>query len=245
MNSFFYNFGRKIGRAAIPAVRRSQWIWQDLTGSEEDVARAERALGEALAVEVRAVSQRVDDPELSRWMDDLTRSVASRVKKARCSFHCDILQTDSPNAMALPGGFIFVSLALIELCDRQPDELAFVIGHEIAHVVRGHARERIRNETALRAASAVTARAAPMLGWVQHKGLALLRSAYSRDREFEADELGYRLALAAGFQADGAIQLLERIDRLAPPLDPPGEYFSSHPPASDRIAALRALSEAS
>jgi predicted Zn-dependent protease len=68
-----------------------------------------------------------------------------------------------------------------------------------------------------------------------------LRSAYSRDCEFEADELGFRLAVAARFSPEGAITLMQAVARLEPDAGALGQYFSSHPDATQRIAHLTAL----
>jgi beta-barrel assembly-enhancing protease len=241
MGNFFYNLGRQLGRGAIPAIRQSKLIWDGLTGSEEDVLRAEQRLGSALAIELRAATERSTDPGHEKLANELCQRMASRLKNSQRTFRCEVTHADIPNAMALPGGFIFLSDSLVKFCEGEPDELAFVIGHEMAHVVRGHARERVVNQAAVRAASVVTARAGPLGAWLQHNGLNILTSAHSRDCELEADELGLRLATAAGQEAGGAIALLQRIDRLGQDAGMLGPYFSSHPPASERIARLTPL----
>src|SRR5206468_7134538 len=65
MSNFFYNLGRQLGRGAIPAIRQSKLVWDDLTGTEEDVLRAERALGNALATELRATTPLSGDPHIA------------------------------------------------------------------------------------------------------------------------------------------------------------------------------------
>jgi predicted Zn-dependent protease len=52
-------------------------------------------------------------------------------------------QADEPGAFALPGGFLYVTRPLLEICGFDEDEVACVVGHEMGHVVRGHAMERI------------------------------------------------------------------------------------------------------
>jgi Zn-dependent protease with chaperone function len=143
--------------------------------------------------------------------------------------------------MALPGGFVFISHSLVDLCERRPEELAFVIGHEMGHVIRGHAWDRMVNQTMLNAASVVILRAGVLGGWLRNSGMKLLQSAYARDCELEADELGLRLASAARFAPGGAIALLRRIERLAADPASLGQYFASHPPASERIARLEPM----
>jgi predicted Zn-dependent protease len=241
MGGLFYNLGRQLGRRAVPAIRKSGWIWKGLAGSEEEARRAERALGEALAVEVRAATERANAPETSALVADLCRRLEERLRPPHHRFHCDVLRAGEPNAMALPGGFIFLSTSLVDLCERRPDELAFVIGHEMAHVVRGHAWDRTVQQTGLQALSVVASRAGPVGAWLRQQGMQLLLSAHSRDGELEADELGARLAAAAGFSTAGALSLLRRLEHFGPDPAALGQYFASHPPASDRIARLTPL----
>ena len=241
MSGLFYNLGRRIGQAAVPVIRQSKWIWDGLTGNEEEALRAESAMGTALAGELRTAGEPVKDPEVSQQVNDLCRRLAAGVRGPRRAFHGEVIRADFPNAIALPGGFIFVSQTLVNLCERRPDELAFVIGHEMAHVIRGHAWDRMINQTALRAASVVAPRAGPLGVWLQQKGMQLLRNAHDRKCEGEADELGLRLAAAAGFNPAGAIALLQRVEGLGPDPAAIGQYFSSHPSAPDRIARLEPL----
>src|ERR1051325_3160657 len=71
MSGFFYNLGRQLGRRVVPAVRKSKWIWDGLTGSEEESLRAERALGASLAAELRATTEALNDLETAQWLNDL------------------------------------------------------------------------------------------------------------------------------------------------------------------------------
>ncbi len=245
MSGFFYNLGRHVGRAAVPTIRKSKWIWDGLTGTEEEAIRAEAAFGSALALEVRAATKSANDLEITALLGGVCGRLSGCVRNKRRAFRCEALRDDSPNAMALPGGFIFVTDALVELCGRNEAELAFVIGHEMAHIIREHAWNRMMKEAASgvlsRAVSVIAARAGPLGGWLREKGMALLQSAYSRDNEQDADELGLRLAAAAGFAPGGAIALLQRIGQLGQQHAELGQYFASHPSPKERKARLEAL----
>jgi predicted Zn-dependent protease len=243
VSGLFYNIGRRLGRAAIPAIRKTKWIYDGLAGSEEEALQAESRLGTALAAEVRTATQPARDPALTPWLAELCQRLAACVRDKKRTFHCEAIQGESPNAMALPGGFVFLSHTLVELCERCPDELAFVIGHEMGHIIRRHAWDRMLNEAMLRVASVVSARTGVLGGWLRQNGQRVLQSAHSRDRELEADELGLRLAVAARFAPGGAIALLKRIEPLEGHPDVLGQYFASHPPASERMAHLRAISQ--
>ncbi len=243
MSGFFYNLGRQLGRRAVPAIRKSKLIYDSVAGTEEEALRAELALGRDMAAELRRSMAMSSDPARVALVSDLCQRLSLGLRDKRRPLQCEVLQDPLPMAMALPGGFLFISDSLIEWCERSQDELAFAIGHEIGHVIRGHAWDRMVNETALNAISALTARASGALGsWFRQQGTALLRSAYEQENEFEADEFGFRLALAARFGPTGATGLLRRLQTSTSTPGTMGSYFGSHPSASERLARIARLS---
>ncbi len=239
MSGFFYNLGRHLGHKAVPAIRKSKYIWDGLAGTEEEALRAETALGADMAAELHGTLPLSSDEQARGQVAEICGRLSACVRDKRRTFRSELFADRFANAMALPGGFIFISESLLALCERRPDELAFALGHEMAHVIRGHAWDRMLNEAVLRAASVATARVGQLGAWLQQQGLALLRSAHSREQEFEADELGLRLVLAGGYGSEGAVNLLQRIHTFGPNPVGLGQYLSSHPPASERIAGLR------
>ena len=244
MSGFLFNLGRHIGKKAVPAIRKSKWIWNGLTGDEGEAMRAEAALGADMAQELRETLPLCGREPQSVQVREVCEALSARVKDQRRTFRCETFQDPFPNAMALPGGFIFISDALLDLCGGQQGQLAFVLGHEMAHVIRKHAWDKVVNEAALRVASAATARAGMAGGLLRKHGLRLLKSAYSQDCEFEADELGARLAIAAGYGGAGAIAILERMEARNSGAAQAGEfmeYLRSHPPVRQRVARLKTL----
>ena len=227
----------------MPVIRKTKWIYDGLAGDEQEALRAEVNLGAALAAELHGATRPANDPTVTPLLDMLCQRLASCVSNKQRTFHCEATQDETPNAIALPGGFVFLSHSLVDLCERQPDELAFVIGHEMGHIIRRHAWDRMLNETMSRVATAVGNRAGVPGGWLRKNGLDVLQSAHSRDRELEADELGLRLAIAAGFPLGGAITVLQRIERLGSDPGVLGAYFASHPPASERQSRLQLIAQ--
>lgn len=244
MSGFFYNLGRHVGRKAVPTLRKTKYIWEGVAGTEEEAFNAELKLGAEMAAELRGAFAMARDTETERRLNELCEQLRVDVKDKRRVFRCEIFCDPTPNAIALPGGNLFLSDSLLELCERNRDEVAFALGHEMAHVVLGHAWDRIFNETMLRAAALATSRAGQLGAWLHQQGFALLRSAHSRDQEFAADELGFRLAQAAGF-GGGAAALLRRLANLGPEPGAMGQYLASHPSAAERMARLRAISSPS
>ncbi|HEY5914310.1 MAG TPA: M48 family metallopeptidase [Verrucomicrobiae bacterium] len=241
MNGFFYNLGRIAGHKAVPAIRKSKLIWDGLTGDEEQAFRAEVALGTEMASELRGAVEIIGDLPTTQALGDICQRLGARARDKRRTFRCVVFRDPSPNAITLPGGFLFFSDALLELCRRSPDQLAFVAGHEMAHVLLGHTWDRMINEAALRVASAATARIGQIGGWLRQQGMALLRRAHDAELELNADELGFRLAVAAGFNPAGAFAFLQRIQRLCADPSALGQYLGSHPAAAERSARLERI----
>jgi beta-barrel assembly-enhancing protease len=242
MSDYFFNLGRKLGRAAVPALRKSKWLWQSLAGTEEESIRAETKFGEAMAEELRRRWSEAVDARDTAQVAEIGERLSAALDDPFRTFQVEAARTGAPTALALPGGFIFVDVALLDLCERDSGELAFVIGHEMAHVVRRHTFERILRRVGVEVVSAVVSRGA--LGTLlRQSGVKLLQSAHSRECEFEADETGARLAVKAGYDRRGARRLLERLERLRHTPEELGEYFASHPPERARLAHLRFLWE--
>lgn len=238
MGGFFYNLGRQLGRKAVPAIRKSKWIYDGLAGSEEEALRAEHSMGKELAKELRETLSPARDAALGELVSNITNRLAAGVKDKRRVFQTEMFHDPVPNAMALPGGFIFLSNSLAEFCLRDADELSFAIGHEMAHVIRRHSWDRMVNDAALKVASTVSARMGPLGGWVRREGIGMLRTAHSKKCEFEADEFGLRLAAAADYPVEGTLAFLQRLGRNQGRV-PAGEYFSSHPAPAERIGKLQ------
>ncbi len=235
-----YLFGRLAGRQ----VRKAKLIWDSVAGAEDDAIRAQQGLGREMAAAVREQAPGPVDPTVQPLLDQVASALAARVRNPVHRFEVTAVAGDQPTAFALPGGYIFLAPALVEMTGRDRDELAFAIGHEMAHVIRGHAIDRIKLEwgqKALSAVSVATPAGRTVAPWLRRVGVRWLEKAYSREQEFEADELGGRLMRAAGFDPQGCVRMLERFRSMERASDPLGvaAYLSTHPPVDDRIHHLR------
>jgi hypothetical protein len=151
---------------------------------------------------------------------------------------------EDPNAFALPGGKIGVHTGLLSVADN-PDRLATVIGHEVAHVLSQHANERLSQRTAVDIGLelvdiiADTRQSANrdllkgVLGLGSQFGILL---PYSRLHEKEADLLGLQLMARAGFDPRESVILWQKMSQLNQ--EKPFEFFSTHPADETRIASL-------
>jgi predicted Zn-dependent protease len=186
VSSLFYNIGKMVG----PRVRKVKWIWQSITASEADTIKAEHEVGQDLAREIRNRLELDIEPQAGQMLNKVGRHLAACVANKLRTFSFEVIKGTEPNAFALPGGFIFVTRSLLELCDWNQDEIAFILGHEMGHVIRGHAMDRIISNSAISfGATAIAVRGA-LPSWVGRVGVKFLESAYSQDLELEADRLG-------------------------------------------------------
>ena len=137
--SVFYELGRIAG----VQVRKARWMWESVSGNEAEDIQAEHAVGRDMAAVVLEDTPRDSDRTTQALLDEIGGKLAAVVRNRLHRFQMTAIETDRPTAFALPGGFIFVARSLVELCHRNKDDIAFVLAHEMAHVIRRHAIERL------------------------------------------------------------------------------------------------------
>lgn len=161
------------------------------------------------------------------------------------NWEVNVIASPEVNAWCMPGGKIAVYTGLIEKLNLTDDELAAVMGHEISHALREHARERASQQEVAGLGISVLAAAAG-IGDVGKKGMeyaymGLLGLPNSRKDETEADRMGVELAARAGYNPHAAVTLwekMEKVDGSEPP-----KFLSTHPPREDRLSDLTNYSQ--
>ena len=154
------------------------------------------------------------------------------------------------NAFALPGGHVYIGHGLLALMDSE-DQLAGVLGHEVAHIDRYHCAERVQTQAQMRKLQLGIA------GAVLQIPIVVFQAGYSKNQELEADSVGLDLAVSANYSPQGMIRLFEKLEALSRPsqgrADSPqeeaarvvfqtaGGYFRSHPYPEERVAEMRRI----
>ena len=191
-----------------------------------------------------------EDRALEQYVNQVGTRVAGHAHR-RLPWHFHLLRDPNfLNAFALPGGHIFIGSGLVNQM-RSEDEMAFVLGHEIEHVDHYHAVERVQVEARLHHWDL------DAIGALAEIPMSLWQAGYSKDEEFEADREGLRIAAAAGYSPQGAVDQLQRWAKLEPeysaqagtPIDEVSQlvfeglqgYFRSHPLPSERLAQVNAV----
>ena len=178
---------------------------------------------------LRAIAQKLI-PHVQRWNANSTR----------WQWEVNLFDSNQINAFCMPGGKIAFFTGILKTLRLTDDEIAIVMGHEMAHALREHGRERIAKGTAMQLGAAVTS---SVLG-LGHNGravvgqgaqLAMLK--FSRGDETEADLVGLDIAARAGYDPRAGVALWQKmgiVNKKAPP-----QWLSTHPAGPNRIKEIR------
>ena len=226
--------GDQLGRKARKPYRQAKWIWNWAAGSEEDAICAEREYGRECSREFLRQFPESIPPRDQEFVSSVGSGLAEAVRDPRIQFRFTAVASSTANAYALPGGFVFITRALLELTGYDRDAVAFFLGHEIAHITKGHAKDRLAAGTLLHAVSSRLSGTGQLMRQLLDKG-------YSRALEQEADREAVRLAKAAGFDGRASIRALEKLGSVARDHSGLAEYFSTHPSFKERIRDLEAV----
>jgi predicted Zn-dependent protease len=232
MEKIFYYLGKKVGAALVQA----RFLKEGLTGNSLRSLEAEYTLGQILSKDVEQTLPLADAPIDQLLIESLFKKLKKRIKNQQRYFTLKIVQSKEPNAFALPGGFIYISSALIEYFRNDADALAFVLAHEAIHVVARHPLKRMVTGYSMNALARIfkTGSVVGIFGKDVVKNL--VDSHYSRTRELEADHFALRLMYSAGFDPMGAVRLMRFFQRVKEENAFP--YFASHPPLKEREQKL-------
>jgi len=153
----------------------------------------------------------------------------------------NLLGSSQINAFCMPGGKIAFYSGILDTLKLSDDEVAMVMGHEVAHALREHARERMAKNAATGIGASLISQ---LLGLgqvgqtVTHYGAQLLTLEFSRDDESEADLVGMELAARAGFDPRAGVTLWQKMGAASKGAPP--QWLSTHPSGSTRIADIQA-----
>jgi predicted Zn-dependent protease len=197
-----------------------------------------------------ARQRRLDsNPETTQRVREITGRLVAQAVRMRPdtrSWDWQVVVIDDPttvNAWAMAGGKIAVYSGLLREIRPTDDELAQVLGHEIAHAVAAHSAEQMSVAMATQlgvTALAIATDSAAAAGVGAAAATLAVGLPYSRQAETEADRIGIELAAKAGYDPRAAVSLWEKMEREAGGGAPP-EFLSTHPAPANRTAALAEL----
>ena len=208
------------------------------------VQQYSQTLGEA---DSKGMLATYDDPQLKRL-----RAIAAKLIPFTAQWNPDsrkwkwdvnLIRSKQINAWCMPGGKIAFYTGILDQLQLNDDEVAMIMGHEMAHALREHSRERLAKS---RATSMGLSVASQLLGLGQvgdiaaNLGTQLLTLKYGRDDETEADLVGLEIAARGGFKPEASVQLWKKMLGATGGGKGQPSFLSTHPSGNNRIQELEA-----
>ncbi|MCA3237139.1 MAG: M48 family metallopeptidase [Curvibacter sp.] len=201
----------------------------------------------AQAAEKRALAP-PDHPQLKRLRNIAQRiiphALAWNPRAKDWKWEVNLIGSKQINAYCMPGGKIAFYTGILDQLQLSDDEVAMVMGHEIAHALREHARERMGKSTVTEGVARVGG--AVLSAWlgidprltdgVARGGANLAVLSFSRSDETEADLVGMELAARAGYDPRAGVSLWEKMSAASKGAPP--QWLSTHPSGKTRIAEI-------
>ncbi|MEQ8247123.1 MAG: M48 family metalloprotease [Alphaproteobacteria bacterium] len=193
-----------------------------------------------------------DNSDVGGYVAEIGGRLVANSEMPSFPFTFTVLNSPDVNAFALPGGYVYVTRGLLALANSEA-ELAGVIGHEIGHVVARHTAQRYSQAVAAGLGAALLGAAvggdAEQLAQL---GSELYLASFSRDQEYQADQLGVRYLRNAGYAPGAMAGFLENLarnkalqEKLLDQDLPEADFFATHPNTPDRVARAAALAAGS
>lgn len=229
----FLNLRRTVGMLVCFIVMIGLWFVPvaeaALIGTQDEI-NIGRDVGKQLEKEYGLV----DDPELQARVTRIGMSIVAVCDRKELPYSFKVLNSKEVNALAAPGGFIYIFKGLVDLMPSD-DELAGVIGHEVGHVVKRHTVRQMEKSLGMSVLFAV------LFGergaFLQSLAYNAIMAGYSREDEREADHMGFIHSYRAGYNPYSMLLGLIKLSEL----DQKYHYdlFSDHPEGQARIAAVQ------
>ena len=210
----------------------------------------ERELAREFMAVIQTRYRIIEDPVIVDYVNRVGNRILAVLPAQPFTYRFYVIQEDVYNAFATPGGHIFINSGLFAALDSE-EELAGIIGHEIAHVVCRHISERIESSKKIGMATmagmvagmllgvsgAGTAASAVAMGSVAAGQTAAL--AYSRENELQADQLGLNYLVQAGYSGEGLLTSLQKIrSKQWFGSDQIPTYLNTHPASEARMSYI-------
>ena len=242
---------RKVAIGVVPLLVFLLLFGSFIRGVEALTIEEEKKLGKKILVEIEKSVELVKDPTLQTFLDRMGRSLVAQVSPTSFDFKFYLINASDPNAFAIPGGYIFVTTGLIVLAENE-QEIAGVLSHEISHVMGRHVVQMIERSKRLSIATMAAMIAAVLLGGGgkgSEAGAAMamataeaLTLKYTRENEVDADQNSLQYMIKAGYDPNGIITFLNRMNKISLASAPKiPAYLSTHPAIENRISLLEIL----
>lgn len=220
-------------------------IGKKATQLREVPPEEEQEIGRGVAANLVGIAPLVPDTGLQRYVNAVGEWLALHAERPELQWRFGVLDTSDVNAFATPGGYVFVTRGLLAQMDSEA-ELAGVLAHEMAHVLRRHHLKAIQKsalvgigvDVASFLAAQKGAQRADTLARVAAVGTELYARGLDRDDELEADRMGVVIAARAGYNVYGLAEVLQALEARNPGDSQVALMFKTHPAPRARLDAL-------
>jgi predicted Zn-dependent protease len=214
-----------------------------LAGCDEKI---EKTIGDMSAKSIESEYRVVDDPLVSDWITTTGHTMLGYVVRQSIPYEFKVIDTDIVNAFAAPYGHVYVTTGLLDFCETE-SEVWGVVGHEIGHVTHRHSISSVKKGILYDIGLAILGGKSQGMADVAGIGLGLLSLRYSRENEYEADDMGRRLSYAAGYDPRGQVDFFGRLQAKYEKKKPSSieVMFQTHPTSDKRAARQMAMPELS
>ena len=179
---------------------------------------------------------RIENWQLQNYITSVGQKIAAVSHQPDLEFHYTALNHESLNAMALPGGYVFITRGMLEKLTSEA-QLAGVLAHETAHVTARHSAAAVSQQMGIDLALSVAGQKASSGAMdIARVGSGLIGLRYSRKQETQADIYGLDYMVKAGYNPYAMIETIEMLQRQNEVR--PIEFFSSHPDPANRKADI-------
>jgi len=208
-------------------------------------SESEINMGQNIAKRITKEFKISNNPNDIQRVSEIGRKIANVVDRQGISYYFYIIEEDDRgrgqvNAFSLPGGYSYIFKDLLELLDND-DQLAFILAHEAGHIVSRHHIKRLQAAMGYTLAIIASTQASADRNFANGVSFALaqLFTAYSRQDEFNADELAVKYCKAAGYDPSSGIEVLEKLYLENKKEIRPLSYFKTHPYPAQRIRHIK------
>jgi beta-barrel assembly-enhancing protease len=224
--------------AIIALVAARDWIVEKI--ADRIPVSWEIKMGEQFFDQVKAEGKLVSDNGRSNQVATITRPLLDAVGTGY-AFHFHIIEDTNINAFAVPGGHIFIHTGLLAAADT-PEEIAGVLGHEIAHVTERHGFRSLINAAGLYLiVQFFFGDTTGLMAVLTDGSQMLLRQGYSRNFERQADDVGWEYLVKANIDPRGMIRFFKRLkeeEAKYPQLRGSLQLLNTHPTSDERMQRL-------
>jgi len=237
----------------VPAVAAAQFnlnlnkildTGKNIVDATKDVNEKQEAeIGAEYAAVLLGASPLLANPEVERYVNRVGRWLSLNSERPDLNWQFGVLDTGTVNAFSTPGGYVLISRGLLERL-RNEAELAGVLAHEVAHVVKKHHLTAMKKGKGMEAGANIlsmyldqqksAAAKEKLVGGMKE----IMLRGLDKDEEFEADRMGVVIAARAGYSPYGLPSVIQMLQASNPKDSDLAQMFETHPDPGARLDAL-------